>query len=289
MLWPFDYYRPTTIDEVGELLRQCPGAELLAGGTNLIIDMEHGVRRPPAVVDLKGVQALQAIERQADGSVWVGAAVPLNRLVEKGAGLPWTCLQDAVLATATYQVRNRATAVGNLCNASPAADMAPPLLALGITVQVQRADGGVEQVPLDGFFTGPKAVALQPGDWVRGLVFPPAPATVRTAFFKKQRVRGHDLAQVNTAALCCPERRKLRLAVGACAPTPLLFDLDGLCAEAMPLSELVVAADRLVQAAIAPLSDLRASAPYRRAMARRFGELALAAVCGPAAKEGAAC
>lgn len=289
MLWPFDYYRPTTSDEVGELLRQCPGARLMAGGTNLIIDMEHGVERPPAVVDLKGVTELGRIERRADGTVFVGAAVPINRLVEKEAALPWGCLREAVLATATYQVRNRATAVGNLCNASPAADMAPPLLVLGVSVEVQRASGAVESVPLDGFFTGPKAVALGPGDWARGLVLPAAPASVHTTFFKRQRVRGHDLAQVNGAAFCCPERGILRLAVGACAPTPLLFDLDGLYGEGLPAMELAVAADRLVQAAIAPLDDLRASAAYRRAMVRHFAGRALATVCGEMAQEGALC
>ncbi len=276
MLWPFEYFRPQSPSEVDDLLASFPDARLMAGGTNLIIDMERGKLRPAQVIDLKRVEGLDRAEAAGSGPAFIGAAVPINRIQEAHA-LPYGCVTEALPLTATYQVRNRATAVGNLCNASPAADLAPPLMVLDAQVLL-RGPEGERRVPASEFLTGPGRTAAGKAEWVLGLEVPAWSDQTRSCFLKKQRVQGHDLAMVNLAALLDPERGRLRLAVGACAPRPLLFELDGLYAEVQGPEEAFGPADALIQAAIAPISDLRGSAEYRREMLKVQLRQALAAI-----------
>jgi carbon-monoxide dehydrogenase medium subunit len=253
---------------VTELLLQHPTAALLAGGTDLLVDMRAGTARPERVIDLKHVAGLDVL-RPADAKTpgFIGAAVTLNRVVEDER-LPGF-LRDAAGSVGTYQVRNRATLVGNLCHASPAADTAPPLLVLGAAARVQCADGSEAAVPLSGFFAGVKRTALKPGEWVTGIELPAEASQPAGRFLKRQRVKGHDLAVVNAAGAEWPARRRLRLAVGACAPTPLLFELDDLYVERGGRGAAWLdAAWTRVAAALRPISDNRGSAEYRTDMAR---------------------
>ena len=164
---------------------------------------------------------------------------------------------------ATYQLRNRATAVGNLCNASPAADLAPILLALDASIVVQSARGE-RTVGIAQLFTGVKKTSLRPGEIATGITVPAPEPKLRSAFLKQQRLRGHDLALVNVAGTYAPASGLLRLAFGSCAPTPVLLapiDAKGISREAV-MDE----AARGALAAASPISDVRASADYRRAV-----------------------
>ncbi|MBI4917388.1 MAG: FAD binding domain-containing protein [Acidobacteria bacterium] len=270
MIRPFEYHAPRTPREVTELLLAHPGAALLAGGTDLLVDMRAGVVRPAVVLDLKRVEGLDECRFDGGGGPsFVGASVTLNRVAGE-AGAP-DFLREAAVSVGTHQVRNRATLAGNLCHASPAADTAPPLLALGASVRVRRTDGGEATVPLDGFFAGVKRTALGPGEWVLGVEIPPRAAVSRGRFRKRQRVRGHDLAVVNAAACACPDAGTLRLAVGACAPVPLVFALDDLLpSRGAAGAPWIEAAWARVAAALRPISDNRGSAEYRTDMAKRF-------------------
>lgn len=275
MLWPFDYHRPETAAAVSELLAAHPDARLLAGGTNLLIDMTEGRLRPDHVIDLKAVEGLSEVQWRDDGSAWIGAAAPLNRTPPCGGKGP-ACVGQAVLTIATHQIRNRATAVGNLCYASPAADMAPPLMVLGALMKVREPNGTVRSVAMEDFFFGVKRSTLQPGEWVVGVQIPEVSPDSQTAFRKKQRVRGHDLAQINMAGLCDRDRKQLRLSIGACATVPLLLNLDELYAAHQGTERLAEAVTEEVQRAIQPISDVRSSAEYRRDMASYFTRLILA-------------
>ena len=264
MIRPFDYFAPRAARDVTGLLLARPGAALLAGGTDLLVDMRAGTLRPAAVIDLKRVEGLDECRfERGGGGAFVGACVTLDRIVAEPLAPDF--LREAAASIGTHQVRNKATLVGNLCHASPAADAAPPLLALGASVRVRKADGTEARVPLDWFFVGVKKTVLGPGDWVLGVELPAASEPPRGRFRKRQRVRGHDLAVVNVAACAGPET--LRLAIGACAPTPLLFPLDDL----LPArGSWLDAAWSRVAAALRPLSDNRGSAEYRTDMAQLF-------------------
>jgi carbon-monoxide dehydrogenase medium subunit len=270
MIRPFQYFCPRTAREVTELLLAHPGAALLAGGTDLLVDMRGGTVRPEFVIDLKRVAGLDELRPGgAAEPAFIGACVTLCRVAEDER-LP-TFLREAASSVGTYQVRNRATLVGNLCHASPAADTAPPLLALGAMAHVLRADGSEAQLPLTSFFTGVKRTALAPGQWVLGIEIPAQAEAFAGRFLKRQRVRGHDLAVINAAGCAWPGSKKLRFTVGACAPTPLLFELDDLYAgRGGTVGAWIDAAWSRIAAALKPISDNRGSAEYRTDMAELF-------------------
>jgi CO/xanthine dehydrogenase FAD-binding subunit len=276
MLWPFEYHGPRDRGEVTRLLGELDDARILAGGTDLLVEMRAGVRRPAHVVDLRGVEGLDEL-RRAPGGGFIGARVTMTTLLEDGA-LRWDGLREALSSLATYQVRNRATVVGNLCNASPAADCAPPLLVLGASVRVLGKTGETS-IPLESFFLGVKKNAMTRGQWALGVEIPSPGASLRTCFMKRRRIRGHDLALVNVAGAFDPERRTLRIAVGACAPTPLLFDLDEAAREAKNPAQVFRAAWDRVAAKICPISDNRCCADYRTEMTRLFVERIISTIC----------
>jgi CO/xanthine dehydrogenase FAD-binding subunit len=267
MLWPFEYHSPAKREEITRILEEHEDAGILAGGTDLLVEMRSGARRPGPLVDLRKVEGLDGLRLGPEAPSFVGSRVTLSRILESPP--PWACLSRAIEVLATHQIRNLATLTGNLCNASPAADCAPPLLVLGAGVRV-FSGGGERVIPLEDFFRGVKQSALERGEWVLGVEIPAHPASVRTAFMKKRRIRGHDLALVNAAGLLDPESRKLRLAVGACAPTPLLFNLDGVLAKASSADELAAAAWNEVSAGLRPISDCRCCSDYRTDMTRLF-------------------
>jgi len=254
----FDYVRALSRDDVGRALREAAGdVAILAGGTDLLVELRNGVRSLDLLIDIKRIDDLGAIDID-ESEITIGAAVPLNRVIEHAevrrrlAGVA-----DAAATIATYQLRNRATLVGNLCNASPAADMAPVLLALGAEVRVAGPDGE-RSVRLTDLFTGVKRTCLEAGEWVTAIRIP-TPPDVRTAFLKQQRIRGHDLAVVNVGGAFVPETRALTLAVGSCAPTPLPFG-------PFDARDAAGRAVETIEAAVAPIDDVRASAAYRRAV-----------------------
>jgi CO/xanthine dehydrogenase FAD-binding subunit len=264
VLGRFEYARPKTVDEACRLLAEAGrDAAILAGGTDLLVDLRNGSRSPSLLVDVKRLSELQTLQTSSDGTA-VGAAVPLNVVVEnRELRKAYAGLSDAALSIATYQLRNRATVAGNLCNASPAADMAPILLVLDAKLTVQNPQG-TRAVPVAKLFTGVKRTCLALGDVVVDVRMPPLDGELRTAFRKQQRIRGHDLAVVNAAAAYAPSRAILRVAIGSCAPTPVLlepFDTKGTSPEALAAEVLRAAA-----AATAPIDDVRASAAYRRAV-----------------------
>jgi len=265
VLGRFDYQRPSTLPEAGRLLAGNDGpAAILAGGTDLLVDIRGRRHDPRLLVDIKRIDALRRLDVDSAGALTIGAAVPLNEMIERVAirrALPG--LVQAAESIATYQLRNRATAVGNLCNASPAADMAPILLVLGADL-IAWSLRGERTMPLSSLFVGVKKTALAPEEIVTELRVPAPEPGLRSGFLKQQRLRGHDLAVVSVAGTYAPTTGLLRLAVGSCAPTPLLLEPI----EVGRSSKAVVEekAVRAVQAAMRPISDTRASADYRRAV-----------------------
>jgi carbon-monoxide dehydrogenase medium subunit len=262
MLPRFTYLRATSVPEaLGLLSDHGPEAHVLAGGTDLLISMKDGLCRPKFLIDIKHVPELGSIQVQADGGVSVGACVTVNQLLEftdLPAGM--AALREAGSCLATYQLRNLATVGGNICNASPACDLGPPLLVLG--AQVKAVSGtGERLIPLRDFFESVKVTCLGQHEIVTEILLPPADGTV-SAFRKRQRVRGHDLATVNVAG-ALDDRKGLRLGLGAVAPRPLLVEISN--GSSLAESDSIVSR---ALGAISPVDDVRSSAVYRSHMTR---------------------
>jgi carbon-monoxide dehydrogenase medium subunit len=223
--------------------------------------MRARIIEPRVVVDLKGVEGLGRIEHHADGSVTIGATVTANRIADDKRLYGSTrALAEASLRIGTYAIRNRATIGGNIANASPCADSVPPLCVLDAQVEL-RSTRGVRTVTMPEFIQGVRATVRRADDYIATVHIPAQGTGARTVFRKHQRVRGHDLALANAALLYDPERKRLRLAVGSCSPTPTLLNLDDLL-ESMDAQE----AARRAMREIHPITDVRASAEYRTDM-----------------------
>jgi carbon-monoxide dehydrogenase medium subunit len=260
LLPKLSYHRASTIDEaVGLLSEYGKKAKILAGGTDLLIGLEAGAIAADKVIDIKCIHDLREISVSRSGELTIGACVTVNEILEAG---PLPAGMDAVLEAAsllaTYQIRNRATVGGNVCNASPACDLGPPLLVLGANLRIMSADGE-RIVPLTDFFSGVKMTCCEPDELVTHIMIPPVDGTV-TAFRKRQRIDGHDLALVNAAAALSGEG-KVRIALGAVAMTPLLIDDFGGAGPDDP-DEVV----KIIKESASPIDDVRSSRIYREHM-----------------------
>ena len=263
MLGDFEYKRIRSIEEGCLCLAEAAGkGAILAGGTDLLVEIRNGLKSPDMLIDCKNIDVLQAFQVDQSGST-IGSSVPLNRLIEhRGFHTTHPALADALISIGTYQLRNRATLAGNICNASPAADSAPVLLVLEATVEVVGVNGP-RTIPICDFFAGVKKTTLQLDEIVIGIQLPER-SDLRTAFRKQQRIRGHDLAIVNVAGAYSPAEKNLRLAIGSCAPTPVLLDPIEVDSEDMDaFADHVV---EIVRTSVTPISDVRASAGYRNAV-----------------------
>jgi len=271
-LQPFDYIIPKDHAEASALLAAGNGAvRPLQGGTDLLIRARGGFIRPKQVVDLKHLPGMREIGRSADGWLIIGAACTMNQV----AGHPlvqqhYDLLAQACNSVASYQLRNRATIGGNICNASPAADTAPALYCLDAVAEVY-GPAGRRRIPIADFFQGPGRTALRPGEFLTAIHLPPAPAGARGVFNKLGRTKAGDISIVSVAVwIQLPNPQSLipnvRIALGAVGPTPLRApQAEAALAEDMSPAGIRRAA-RLAAEAARPIDDIRASAAYRRAM-----------------------
>jgi CO/xanthine dehydrogenase FAD-binding subunit len=254
----FSYRAPTRPAELLSLLAEYGArARVLAGGTDLLGDVRSGLSRPELVVDVKRVDGYSDLGWSAEDGLVISPGVTINDLlfsstVRERYPLLVACAEDL----ASHQIRNRATVIGNVANASPCADMSPALLCLGATMVLSSVDGSRE-VPVSEFFTGAKRTVLAPGELIERILVPPETADARGSYRKLKRIKGHDLGIVGVAALS--KDGALRLGISSCAPTPLL--VEGL--SVLDSADDVAAA---AQAAISPISDVRCSKEYRTHM-----------------------
>jgi carbon-monoxide dehydrogenase medium subunit len=265
------YYRPTTrADALAALAEGGERARPLVGGTDLLVGLRHHTVEPDLLVDLKAVTDLPEPFVVTDDDVQIGATYTLGELVTHPVVLEWyPALVEAALTVGSVAIRNRASLVANSCNASPAADTAPPLLVHGARVTIASLDGD-RSASLDEFFLGPRRTLCGPGELVTRIELPrPAPGS-GSAFRRLTRRRGVDLATVSVAAGVGPDGA-LALGMGAVGPRPLLTEVPGPVdlADDTAVGEAV---DRLVSVAT-PISDVRGSREYRlatlRVLARR--------------------
>jgi xanthine dehydrogenase FAD-binding subunit len=263
MLNHFTYYKPQTESELLEKIKLYGNdAKVLAGGTDLLIYMKQGVAAPRVLIDVKGISEYSKIVTASDGSITIGASVTCNDVIENECiNKHFPVLVKAAKTLGSYQLRNRATVVGNNCNASPAADMAGPLLVLGASVLIGNESGGRE-IPLKDFFLGVKKNALKIGEFVKGIKVPAYFHDAKSGYIKASRIKGHDLGICNVAM--CRVNGTLKISIGSCAITPVLlpdFDSSNLN------NKLVI--DTALKS-INPIDDIRGSKDYRKHLVKVF-------------------
>ena len=264
---PFTYTRPATLAEATALLLRHAGAACaLAGGTDLIVQMQAGRKQPQVVVDIKNIPELGCGITAGNGLLRIGA---LATLAEIAAAAPvrrgYAALAEAAAAVGSVQIRQRATLAGNICNASPAADTAPALLVHAAQVRI-AGPRGRRVIALSAFFRGPGSTALQPGELVKALELPITGDQCGSTFQRLARRRGVDLASVSVACRLAAGGLA-RVAFGAVGPTPLLAeDASGVLTDRRAPSKAVDEALARLAGIARPITDLRAGAGYRRAM-----------------------
>jgi CO/xanthine dehydrogenase FAD-binding subunit len=268
------YYRPTTrADALAALAEGGTRARALVGGTDLLVGLRHHTVEPDVLVDLKGVTDLPEPIVVTDDGVRIGATYTLGELAAHPVVQEWyPALVEAALTVGSVAIRNRASLVGNSCNASPAADTAPPLLVHGARVTIAAQDGD-RTATLDEFFLGPRRTLCGPGELVVRIDLPRPEAGSGSAFRRLTRRRGVDLATVSVAAGVGADGA-LVLGMGAVGPRPLLtrvgpVDLSDDTALDAALDELLAPAT--------PISDVRGSREYRIATLRVLAKRAVLA------------
>ncbi len=262
----FAYERPTSLASAVALLAEHgPDARVLAGGTDLVIRLRDRILTPALVVDVKRIPELAPSILELDDVVRISAGTTMTDIVEHPLMAErFPALVEAARIVGSAQIRNRATLAGNQCNASPAADTAPPLLVYGAWLTVMGPDGARE-IDLDDFFVRSGVTTLDRGELVVAISLPLTAGRVGSAFERRTRRRGHDLASVTVAA-GVDESGATRLAYGSLGPRPLVFQSD---TGQPPLEEW------FALAAPSPTS-MRASPDYRAAMLRVLTDRALA-------------
>ena len=272
------YAAPSSLEEAFGILADRDGAVPLAGGTDVLVAWRAG-RMPLAVaVDLGRLPGLRDIVDEG-GHVTIGALVSMSELCASDVvASQFSALVSAASQMGCWQVRNRATLGGNLCNASPSADTLPPLMLYGASVLLQSA-GGAREVPLDDFLTGPGRTSLGRGELLVGVRVPRPPADLEVSYLRRQLRRSMDIPLVNVAV---GVRRnagivtEARVVLGAVAPTPMRASAAEAALVGRPLDETAVAAAAAAAAGEArPITDVRASADYRTAMVEVFVRRAL--------------
>jgi aerobic carbon-monoxide dehydrogenase medium subunit len=275
----FEYLAPTSIQQALEWLNTHRGrARVLAGGTDLYLRLRKGVFLPDYVIDLKRVPRLDYITPNRGGGVQIGPTTLQDEVARSSLIQQlYPALAEAALWVGAVQTRNRATVVGNLCNASPAADTAPALLSYAAQVKIASAQGE-RTLALEEFFVGPGKTALQENELVAEVILPAPERHSGAAFFRRTRT-AMDIAVVCGATMLQLSNgtcQNARIALGAVGPTPLRATRAEAALRGQTLADHVIEdASRLASEEARPIDDVRSTAEYRREMVRVLTRRAL--------------
>ena len=273
----FRYLRPATVEEaLGLLEEHGDKARLLAGGTDLVIELRNRWRTPEVVVDLKRIEELRPAIRVEGKRLVITAGTVMGDLEKHPIVLErFPALAEAAAVVGSVQIRNRATLAGNICNGSPAADTTPPLLVYGAEMVIASRTAR-RRMPIDEFVLGPGKVALGPAEMVTAIELP-MDRRIAAAYTRMTRRHGTDLASIT---LCCgvDSTGTTRLAYGSVGPRAfLVVDESGVLADPKANREkkATVLAALFAKASPSPTS-MRAGPEYRVAMLPVLGARALA-------------
>jgi carbon-monoxide dehydrogenase medium subunit len=267
----FDYAAASSVEEAVSLLAaRGKRARILAGGTDIIVQLRERLRDADLVVDIKKIPELMRYEFDPAGGLRLGAAVPCYRLVDDPALVAaYPGLIDAARIIGGWQIQSRASIGGNLCNSSPAADSIPPLLARGATCHVVGPDGP-RTVPAALFCTAPGKNVLAQGELLVMLEFPPPTPGSADAYLRFIPRNEMDIAVAGAGSWVqlddSGERvRQARIGLAAVGPTPLLAEEAAAWLEGKPANEeSFAAAGELAKTIARPISDMRGTVEFRK-------------------------
>lgn len=267
MKW-FDFATPASVGEAATLLTAHPDARLLAGGTDLLVQLRAGRKETDLVVDLKRIPELNALEYDPARGLTIGGAVPCYRIYrDSTVARAYPALVELASLIGGTQIQGRASLGGNLCNAAPSADSVPLLIAMRATCRIS-GPGGAREIAVEDFCTAPGRTVLQPGELLVSLHLPP-PAVHSGARYLRFIPRNEmDIAVAGAGVEVVLDNgkfRSARIALAAVAPTPLFVREAGDALAGQPVNETSIArAADIARASAQPITDMRGTADYRR-------------------------
>jgi carbon-monoxide dehydrogenase medium subunit len=275
----FSYHKPKDVGEAIALLSKYGGkASVLAGGTDLLVELKKRLKVPSHIIDIKGIPSLDRITVEPEGHLRIGSLVTMATLsthpaLVNGLGV----LSMAASKLGSWQVRNRATLGGNICNASPSGETLPALLCLNAQLKLEGT-GGERVVPVEDFFLGPGESAAAIGEILTEIVIPPPPDKSDGLYKKLALRRAMDLAVIGVAVLGFFDLSRncfkdIRIGLGAVAPTPIRAKKAEIVLTGKRVNgDLIEEAASAASSESRPLTDIRGSEWYRREMIRHLVE-----------------
>ncbi len=278
----FEYLQPTTVEEAVSLLSRYDGkAKVVAGGTDLVVQMKTKAIRPKYVIDITGIPELEYIKYDDQHGLRIGALTTI-RALETASELHqrYPIISQAASQLGSVAIRNVGTIGGNLCKASPAAETVPTLIALSARAKIFGLDGE-RVVPVEDFATGPGSTILKPGELLTEIQVPVLPPNTKCIYLK-HAIRGTiDLAIVGVAVVVNLEPegevcQDIKIVLGAVAPTPIrAWKAEEILKGKKISNDLIGKSAQMASDESRPISDVRASAEYRKEMVKVFTRQAL--------------
>lgn len=272
------YLRPTSLAAAVDYYTQYPGATLWAGGTDLVVRLEHKKLKVAEILDLTSIAELRFI-RDCDHQVKIGALTTIYDLETSPAiKEEFPLLAQAAHALGSWQVRTLATIGGNIVTAAPSAETANPIILTGGTIIVCSKDGERE-IPAGQFFTGPGQTSLMPGEIVKEIILPKLPQGFQSIYMKESLRRSMDIALANMGCVIKLDGDKceeVRIGLGAVAPVPMrAAQTEKLLNSQVMSLELIEKAAQTAANECKPIDDIRATADYRRDLIKTMVQRAL--------------
>lgn len=267
MKW-FDYAAPQSLAQALTLLAAHPRARLLAGGTDLLVQMRSEQTETDFVVDVKRIPELNELSYGSTHGLTLGAAVPCRRVYgDLALSRTYPALAEVASLIGGIQIQNRASIGGNLCNAAPSADSVPVLIAYGATCRIAGL-GDTREIAAENFCTGPGQTVLRQGELLVSVHLPPAPPHFGASYLRFIPRNEMDIAVAGAGVAVVVEDgvfRSARIALAAVAPTPLFVREAGeaLVGRLVDAESIRTAAE-IAKAAAKPITDMRGTAEYRR-------------------------
>ena len=266
----FDYAAPGALDDAVRLLSEHgKRARVLAGGTDIIVQLRERLRDAELVVDIKKIPELSELDFTAEHGLRLGASVPCYKIYgDEAIAAAYPALADSTRIIGGWQIQSRASVGGNLCNASPAADSIPSLIALQATAHI-AGPAGRRTLPVDEFCVAPGKNALQPGELLVALTFPPPAQHGGSAYQRFIPRNEMDIAVAGAASWVKLDDagehiKQARIALAAVAPTPVFAAAASQWLEGQPATdESFAEAGEIAKQVAAPISDMRGTAEYR--------------------------
>ena len=273
----FDYIKPANLNEAVQfLVSHASESRPFSGGTDTFVRIRDGFLTPHYLVDIKALDGTSELRFDLNSGLTIGAAIPMNRVAAFPDAIKYyPVLVEAVKSVASYQLRNRATIIGNICNSSPAGDTIGAAIVYNAVLTVYGEDGE-KTIPVRQFFTGPGKNVLKPGDIVLSITFPIPPSGHSGTYLKLGRNKLSDLSIVGVTALGTKDTStqsgyRFSFAIASVAPVPFIPVKTEEILAFKPLStETIQEAAQAAMDSVDPIDDVRASATYRRYMVRNL-------------------